>query len=371
MTEGTGRDGNGDRAGGQMQTVPYLAAPTAPDPAWQPPAPPPLPPQAPTPPPIQPARSRVRRGLFRLVLLLSVLVLAAGAVYAVLTWQNQSQPGTVAADYLAAVARDDAPAALSYGTMPAGPQALLTTDALRRQLAIASMTGITVVAVDQSGHDAVVSVVYQLNFASGAVRVNDKIRLVRSGHTWRLASVAIPLTLRLSKASARAELAGAQVPADSQLYFPGALPLTFDTPNLVAASQDQVVKFTGPSSLDVAVQVSAAGRVAVWTALNTALRACLAGTFAAPATCPQPGVAGTVPGSLRGTTTYNTSAPMDLPVLDGPEGIVQVSSEAPINGTYSKLDFNNLPQTTPFNSRLAFSAFVSAKQPSTVVWSIP
>jgi hypothetical protein len=157
MTDVTPSPGNGVTrgAGSAMQTVPYLAAPAPPDPGWQPAAPPPLPPHAPTPPPVLRGSSRMRRGLFRLLLLLAVLVAAGGTIYAVTTYQNQSQPGMVVQSYLEAVARGDAPAALSYGDLPSGSQSLLTSAMLQNQNAVARMSGITIVGINQTGRTAV------------------------------------------------------------------------------------------------------------------------------------------------------------------------------------------------------------------------
>ena len=375
MSEGQGERGYpsaGNGGGGQLQTVPGIAAPSAPDPGWLPAAPPPLPPHAPPPPPATRSSSRARRGLFRLLLVLCLVIAAGGATYAVVTYQNQSQPGIVVQDYFAAVAADDAPTALSYGAMPPGPQSLLTDAALRDQTAIAPMTGITVVAVNQHGNEALVTVRYNLTFPKprGVVVVNDNVKTVRRGHVWRLAAVAIPLQLNLAQAADRAELDGSAVPTNSQLYFPGALALTFDTPNL-ALTQSPTIQFDKPDIADLTVQVTVVGQQAIWLAMDNALKQCLAGTFAAPATCPMPSVQDAVPGTLRGTTTYSpTSSIVNLVVLNSRDGAVSVRSAAPVSGQYQALDYNNLPVPTPVYTTLSLVATCSALAPNTIFWTL-
>jgi hypothetical protein len=372
MTDVTPSPGNGVTrgAGSAMQTVPYLAAPAPPDPGWQPAAPPPLPPHAPTPPPVLRGSSRMRRGLFRLLLLLAVLVAAGGTIYAVTTYQNQSQPGMVVQSYLEAVARGDAPAALSYGDVPSGSQSLLTSAMLQNQNAVARMSGITIVGISQTGRTATVSVRYTLHFASGAgdVPETDKIPTVRVGHTWRLSAVAIPLQLSLDRGAGadRARLDGEAVPTNSQLYFPGALPLKFDTANLQLSS-NQAVLFSGPHVATLEVKVSPAGRSAVRTVLAQALTACLAGKFTPLTSCPLPTLPTdeiAVPGTLRGTTTFglNTNLSLiDADLLPGADGTLRIASHAVVTGTYSKLDFNNLPVTTPLKAAtISFTASCTA-----------
>jgi hypothetical protein len=368
MTDVTPSPGNGAArgAGSAMQTVPYLAAPAPPDPGWQPAAPPPLPPHAPTPPPVLRGSSRIRRGLFRLLLLLAVLVAAGGTIYAVTTYQNQSQPGMVVQSYLEAVARGDAPAALSYGDLPSGSQSLLTSAMLQNQLDLARMSGITIVGIDQTGRTALVSVRYTLHFASGDIAESDKIPTVRVGHTWRLSAVAIPLQLTIERGADRARLDGAAVPTNSQLYFPGALPLKFDTENLQLSS-NQAVLFSGPDAETLEVEVSPAGKSAVRTALSQALTACLAGKFTPPTSCPLPTLPGggiAVPGTLRGTTTFdpkNKLTALSAKLLPGADGTLRISSQAVVTGTYSKLNFNNLPVTTPLNAAtISFTASCAA-----------
>jgi hypothetical protein len=367
-----GRDGGGDSRTATMPTVSYLSAPTPPDPGWQAPAPPPLPPHAPVPPPITRSRSRLRRGLFRLLVVASVVVALGGVIYAVVTYQNQSQPGAVVQSYLSALARGDAPAALSYGEMPTGPQGLLTSAVLRKQNAIAPMTNIAIVAATPSGNVADVSVRYTLTFAGAPTSETDTIRVVRDHHTWRLAAVAVPLRIQVPAAGDRAELDGARVPTDSQLYFPGALPLTFDTSSLQVPLAQRVVRFANPTTLTLSVELSSSGYTAVWTALDKALQQCLAGTFPALTSCPLPSTPTAVPGTLRGTTTYTAQVKLDrmAVTVNQPDGGLHIESQADITGTYQQLDFDNLPQATPFNGTLSLIASSSAVAPSTIVWTV-
>src|SRR5262249_12368501 len=143
-----------------------------------------LPPQAPPPPPVRRSGSRLRRGLFRLAVLLSAAVAVLGVVYAVLSYQNQSQPGNVVQSYFNALLRGDAPGALSYGTMPDGTQTLLSSTVLRQQNALGEMTEFAVTGVEQHGGTAEVAVRYVLrypNATKGPLTVTDHVHMTRSG----------------------------------------------------------------------------------------------------------------------------------------------------------------------------------------------
>jgi hypothetical protein len=322
------------------------------------------------------SRSLVRRGLFQVVLVLTALLAAGAGIFAFITYQSEPQPGDVVQSYLTAVSRGNAAQALSYGDIPPGPQGLLTDQVLRQQNSIAPMTGITAIAVKSSGRNAAVTVQYTLGFDAahgGPQQVTDVMSTVRVGRRWQLVAVAVARRVTLTQAAERAELAGHKVPTESELYFPGALPLTFEPATLQTvpdqAGPSPIIRYQGATLLTVRVQLTAQARTTVWSALNSALKACLAGTAANPASCPLPAVRGAVPGTLRGTSS-GVTLDMTATVLNQADGAVKVQGQAVVTGRYDQLDSNNLPVSTPFAAKVTFTARSSAAAPGTVAWDL-
>ena len=63
----------------------------------------------------------MRRALYWSAVVLAVAVLAGGAVFAYLGYRSTAGPDGTVRGYFAALARADAPAALGFGRLPAGP----------------------------------------------------------------------------------------------------------------------------------------------------------------------------------------------------------------------------------------------------------
>ena len=227
--------------------------------------------------------------MFWFALLLATAVMLAGASIAVGAYQGAGDPATVVRSYFAAVAAGDAAGALGYGDLPAGRRDLLTADVLAAQNAVAPISDLIVLRVQHSGANlATVDIGYTLDFASGPTIVVDTVALSRHGHDWRLASSAVAERVSPGNGSTLATFAGATVPTGDYAMFPGAVPITYHTPNLEADSSSRAVRFAGTGSMQVDAQVTAAGRKAIAPAVNAALAACLAGKGAPQALCPVP-----------------------------------------------------------------------------------
>ncbi|HKN98738.1 MAG TPA: hypothetical protein VJX10_16585, partial [Pseudonocardiaceae bacterium] len=199
--------------------------------------------------------------LLATALLLGGLSVAAGAYVA------EAQPGTVVLAYFAAVQRGDAAAALGYGARPAGSAALLTPAILAAQNAAGPIQDVAVRHVRRTGDRAAVDVTYTVGFATGPVTVADTVPVVRAGHGWRLAHSAVPQELSAGDGSDLARLAGFAVPDGTYPMFPGAVPVTYITPNLAPAPGSRVVSFDDGGLVSVDATVSRTGRAALATAV--------------------------------------------------------------------------------------------------------
>ena len=325
-----------------------------------------------TPPPArrtpQQRQRRRRRVAFWAAVLVALAAVGGGAYLAQDAYATNTAPETIAGDYLAALARADAPAALAYGEIPTGSQELLTTKVLRTQQDIAPMTDITTGAVNVNGDEASVDVHYRLGFADDPQTVDDKVELVRDGRSWKLSTVAVPVSLHLAEASHRGSLAGSAVPTGTRLVFPGAMPIEFDTDALTLTEDTRAVLFTDSGGVAQEVQLSEEGEAEVADAVDKALTACLDGSAPQPTLCPLPADPRAVPGTLRGSTTKSAADVVDLSLEGGTDGLVHIQGEIPVTGDYKQLDFNNLqvaksgPQTVPF------VATCYAAAPDTIFW---
>jgi hypothetical protein len=298
-------------------------------------------------------------------LLLSVALVLAGASFAVGAYQADALPETVVREYFAALQRGDAAAALGYGTVPDGSRDLLTDAVLAAQNATGPVEDFTVQRVRSSRDAAIVYVTYTIGLKSGPVAMADSVPVVRDGHGWRLAQSVVRESISSGSGSDLASLAGARVPDGDYLMFPGAFPVTYDTPALALAANSRVVDLTGSGLLEVDAVVTPAGRAALTPPFDAALRACLAGTSATQELCPLPDELAGVPGSLRGKATR----PANLAFrVDTASGRVSITGTVPVTGaTYELLDDNNIAASTAVHS-VSLRAFGYPGVPATVWW---
>lgn len=283
------------------------------------------------------AAHRHRLGYWSAVVV-ALAAVAAGVVIAV-NGYSASGPDAAVSGYFAALQRADAPAALGYGTLPAGPRTLLTSAVLREQRKIAPIGDVRVRTIARQGGTATVAVSYTVGFAGQPQVVTDRVQVHRDGHDWRLGRTAADVGVSLHQAADRAAILGAQLPHGAVAMFPGALPVAFDTPDLRLDPAASVVTLSGRSALAPQVELTGAGRNAVAAAVRSALRTCL--SAAAGPRCPVPSDR-YVPGSIRGT--LSSLGHLTLSVDDDRQGVVDVSGSARVgSASYRALDFDNQP----------------------------
>ncbi|HEY2983481.1 MAG TPA: hypothetical protein VGJ38_04970 [Jatrophihabitantaceae bacterium] len=344
--------------------------PGAPPGAWQG-MPSPFPAQplmysAPQPPPKRVRSPRRHRGVFWVAVLTSLVAVVAGTFVAVTTYVSATAPDTIATNYFRALSRGDAAAALAYGDVPAGPRTYLTRGVLRAALEVASISDVSALSVDRDGDAATVTVQYQLSFRDNQKAVTDTVILNRHGRSWRLAATAASIQIIAKVAGHRLTLAGSALPAGSVLMFPGALPLSVDTPNLEI--DEQVLHLTDKPSRTLRPMLSKAGTPAVQSAVVSAVRACL-GTNPSPS-CPVPTDARVVPGTVHGTLTGDLGDELTIQVT-GPDGLLDVRGSVAVRGSFQRLDFDNLPAAKSGTTDLAIRAHCYAVNPSKLVWGAP
>jgi hypothetical protein len=314
-----------------------------------------------------PAPRRRRRLLFWLAVLVAAALVAVGAVIGVRAYTATAGPAGAVRGYFDALARSDAATALAYGTIPAGPDTLLTGAVLREQNRIAPMRDVKVGPVQPTGSKATVPVTYVLAFPGHPQTINARIGIHRSGDDWHLDEVAIPTELTVSRAVQRASVLGAGVPAGHILMFPGAFPISFDTPYLGLSPTADHIDFSSPPSNDVDVEISPAGRAAILAAVTAKLQACLTGK--GDVTCPLPGER-FIPNSIRGTVPKSVGDQLTLRVSNAPTGELDIFGDVSVQASsYRQLTFSNQSQTGHGQVLLGINAHAYPFAPLTLVWT--
>ena len=311
-----------------------------------------------------------RRAVVWLVAAGAVVAVGWGAVMAYTGYRQTAGPGGAVKGYFAALARGDAPAALGFGAPPEGVHTLLTSRVLKQQQAIAPIRDVTVVDTVTHGSAATVTVHYVLGFRDGPKGVTEQVAVHRHDGAWRLAATAATTSLDLTGALERATVAGGAVPDNPAAIFPGALPVTFDTPYLQLAPSTRYVRLSAPADTTVTVQVSPAGRAVIVPALATMLSACLRAGPVDPR-CPLPSDR-VVPGTLRGTLANNALAHLQVQVQTDRAGLIAVAvPDLSMHASYQQLDFNNRPFPMSGPVTLHVAATTYAVAPVRLNWSSP
>lgn len=293
-----------------------------------------------------------------------VVALVGGSGLAVLGWAETGGPAGAVRAYFAALARGDAPAALALGDVPPGPHTLLTADVLKAQQRIAPLRRFAITATHRDGNRARVVVRYTLAYPGAPQTINGTVPVHRADGDWRLDRVAIPTSLELDRALHRATIVGAGIPDGDTLVFPGAVPITFDSPYLQLNAAEDSVGFGSRPGTRVYVEVSRAGRTAVTRAVEAALRGCLAGS--AGAGCPLPDER-YVPGSIRGRTAG--ALDLAITVADGDSGILDARGSATVEASsYQRLTFSNRARRGAGRVKLALHARAYAVAPLRLAW---
>lgn len=279
------------------------------------------------------------RVLFWLALLAAAAVTVAGLLVATIGYAREQGPDGAVRGYFAALAAADARTALAYGSVPAGPRTLLTAQVLAEQQRIAPIREVRIGKITRRGRTAHVSVTYVVAFPTEPQREKDTVVLHDSDDSgWRLDAVAVETALHLPAADQRARVAGAPVPTGDTLMFPGAVPITLDTPLLEPSPHDAVVTFGAQPSTPVLVRVSAAGKSAALDAARASLAACYGPEASAGQLCPLP-TERYIPGTLRGVVTGTPD--LTVTVEDDDPGTFVVSGRVTVQGSYRRLGFTN------------------------------
>jgi hypothetical protein len=161
-------------------------------------------------------------------------------------------------------------------------------------------------------------------------------------------------------------IAGAPVPNTAVLFFPGALPLALDTPNLSVAGPP-VVHLDGPPPSPIQPNVSRRGQQRVDAAVRAAVQACVSGR--ASRSCPPPALnaqSPVVPGSVRGRVTGDD---LRISIAPGPAGLLKVTGNVIVKGSYQHLNFSNQPVPGTGNVELTISAQCYATDPGKIAWA--
>jgi hypothetical protein len=311
-----------------------------------------------------------RRTTFWVAVCAAGVLTLAGTVVAVAGYFTSTGPGRVVRDYFAALSRGDARDALGYGALPDGPRELLTGPVLRAQQQVGRIGPVSVIAIDQDHDTASVSVHYAITFAGDTTPnvVDDQVRMIKHGRSWRLTETAVPVDLTLKSAQRRASVAGAVIPTGRPLVFPGAVPIAFDAPALqLAGLPGRVVRFAH-STPPLEVTVSAVGQQMVRGAVTAALRRCLGSTDPDPL-CPMPKGGRAVPGTVRGSIGDEVPN-LEVTVAPDADGRIDVTGDMAVTGSYTVLTFENQRQSKPMNRPLTIQAHTSARTPTDIVWDV-
>lgn len=314
-------------------------------------------------------RARRHRALYWTCVVVAVAALIGGGVVGYVSYADTGGPAGAVRGYFAALVRGDAPAALAFGDIPAGPRDYLTRAVLREQQRLAPMRDVHVTSTSRSGNNATVAVSYRLQFGAGTQQFSDEVGVQQRHGTWHLTTVAVSTSLQLAQAEDRARILDTTVPTEPVLLFPGAIPITFDTPYLQLSAATSSVQLDGSAATKLIVEVSPQGRSAVLAGLRTLFMPCLAGSPSADLRCPLPTSRG-VPGSLHGAITGAFAPDATVAVSDVAAGRLDVTAHVKVRGSYQALDFSDLPVAHSGTVSVLLSASAYATTPLRLTWQV-
>jgi hypothetical protein len=286
------------------------------------------------------------------------------------TWSTSRSPATVVRSYYQALADGDAPTALAFADAPANAE-YLTSDVLRQQLNVAKLTDVSVSSTSMSGSSATVDVRYRLRFADKAQDVTDHDRLVKHGSTWRLRQVSTKVFLpKVRLGGDRVLFAGRPLTSAAFELFPGALPVTTDSPAVRIAGHPSVLLRSPSDTVQLNVEVSDERKKQAATALDTALARCLDAT-SSDVLCPlPPDVTRAVPGSLHGTVTKKlTDGDVVVTLSSGGKGVLDINADLAVDASWKAWDFNNLAVPAKGTVTLHLQATAALDDPATTYWA--
>lgn len=311
-----------------------------------------------------------RRWRFLLAALICAALAAGFGTAATSRYRADQAPGAVVGRYFAALAAGDAATALALAE-PAAPAPYLTATVLRQQLAIAPIADLVVRSTRQAGRDAEVQVSYRLDFGQTSSRVLDAVDLVRSGASWRLVRAGVDLRLSAPGVGAnRLTFAGRMLPTRQIRVFPGALPVGTDNQAVQASGQPLIRLVDEGQDSTLAATLSAAAQQSLARSLDSAFRACLAGSSHDPR-CPQPDGPRPIPGSLRATELPDNANPPSMVLSIQTDGLVVLTRHVSVRGSWRTWDFNNQPVPHDGLTSVDLHARASIADLNTIYWDQP
>jgi hypothetical protein len=283
-----------------------------------------------------------------------------------------SSPSAAVRGYFAALQHGDAATALDYGaTRPSlrSERRWLTAAVLAEQRRLAPIEQVTVARTSRSRRAAAVRVRYRLAFAAGPQTVRSRLRLTERRGRWRLRRVAVRTRIDVAPAGQRARLAGAALPGRPVRLFPGAVPVSFDSPYLRAApAAVRLGSSSAPTT--VRARLSAAGRDRMAGAVRRALQRCLRASGASGASCPVPSGA-SVPGSLHGAPLGWVAGGLRIRLTGSAVGVLDARGRIPVRGRYREVGFRDRVRTTGGEVVVPVHAQAYAVAPLRIVWRAP
>ena len=240
--------------------------------------------------------------------------------------------------YFAALARSDAPAALAFGRLPAGPHDLLTSQVLAEQQHIAPMRDVQIGSVTRFG-----------GARNGAVLVPAAFR-TREPHG-HLARSRSPTAARAGgwprprwppRSTSTRRSTAARSPAQpsrtaARCCSPGALPVRFDTTVPAARSRPPAqVRLGGRAHVTLGVRADRRGPGASRGSGSQAADRVRVRTAAEPA-CPLPST-GIVPGSLHGQLVGTVAHDLKFTVSSDAAGSIEATGSVAFRGTLPPAD---------------------------------
>lgn len=311
----------------------------------------------------------MRRALYWTAVLVAVGALVGGAIVAYVGYSATAGPDGAVQGYFAALARSDAPAALAFGGLPAGPRDMLTSQVLAEQEQLAPMRNVQIGKVSQHGARASVGYSYRLDFPAGARTVSGQVQLHDTGAGWRLRRVATAVTVQLGQAVDRSTFAQTSVPPGRTVLFPGALPIRFDTGYLALEPGQPQVRLGAGGTIRLAVRPSASARAQLTRAVQSRMTSCVSGP-PPTANCPLPS-SRFVPGSLHGKLVGNVSSQIHFSVSSEAAGAIDVNGTVAFRGSYRRLTYDNVTETRRGRLRLQVHAAAYAVRPLKVRFGTP
>jgi len=303
------------------------------------------------------------------------LIALAGAAFtgqkAVAQYLDSHTPSSAVLRYFEALQSGDAAAALALST-PMADTPYLTNTVLRQQLKVAALADVTASTTSQTSTTAVVAIKYHLQFRDGTEVVDDRAQMIKQGTTWRILNGAGAVHVdAIGFGADRVALAGRPLVDQTAVFFPGALPLSTDTPLVVIPKHPHVTLRRDRTTVLVAPTLSDSAKRTVAEAVDKALAQCLTSANPDPH-CPLPYTGRVVPGTLKGKAAPSfASAGASIDLASDGKGLISFGGVTEVTGTWKAWDFNNQVVTQSGKLGLPVQARASIDDLTTIRWVGP